>query len=34
MIVVFAGSEVDHVPTLSATKGQLPVAVDLIENCT
>ena len=26
-------SEVDHVPILSATNGQLPVTADLIENC-
>jgi hypothetical protein len=33
LIVVFAGSEVDHVPILSATKGQLPLAEEETENC-
>jgi hypothetical protein len=33
-MVVFAGSEVDHTPTKSGTKGQLPFSVDESENCT
>jgi hypothetical protein len=34
LIVTVKVSEVDHVPILSLTKGQLPVTVDLIDNCT
>jgi hypothetical protein len=34
LIVVFPESDVPHVPAWSATKGQLPVTVELIENCT
>jgi hypothetical protein len=33
-MVVFAGSEVDHTPTKSGTKGQLPFTVDESKNCT
>ena len=33
LMVTITVSEVDHVPILSGTKGQLPVTVDLIENC-
>jgi hypothetical protein len=33
-MVVFAASEVDHTPTKSATKGQLPFSVEESENCT
>jgi hypothetical protein len=32
-MVVFAASEVDHTPTESATKGQLPFTVEESENC-
>ena len=32
--VVFTGSEVDHTPTKSGVKGQLPFTVDESENCT
>ncbi len=33
-MVVFTASEVDHTPTKSGTKGQLPLTVDESENCT
>jgi hypothetical protein len=33
-MVVLAASEVDHTPTESATKGQLPFTLDESENCT
>ncbi len=33
-MLVFTGSEVDHTPTKSGTKGQLPFTVDESENCT
>jgi hypothetical protein len=32
LMVTVTVSEVDHVPILSATKGQLPDTVELIEN--
>jgi len=33
-MVVFTGSELDHTPTKSGTKGQSPWTVDESENCT
>jgi hypothetical protein len=33
-MVVFTGSEVDHTPTKSGIKGQLPCTADESENCT
>jgi len=33
LMVVFAGSEVDHTPTESATNGQFPFTLDASENC-
>src|SRR6266704_5131152 len=30
---VFTGSEVDHTPPKSATKGQLPISLTASENC-
>jgi len=33
-MVVFTGSEVDHTPTKSGIKGQLPFSEDESENCT
>jgi|ERR1700692_2628474 len=33
-MLVFTESEVDHTPTKSAIKGQLPFTVDESENCT
>ena len=33
-MVVFTASEVDHTPTKSGVRGQLPVTVDESENCT
>jgi hypothetical protein len=34
LMVVFTGSEVDHTPRKSGTKGQLPLTVDESKNCT
>ena len=34
LMVVLAGSEVDHFPRMSGIKGQLPSTVDESENCT
>src|SRR6478609_3948753 len=33
-MLVCPGSDVDHVPTISGSKGQLPVALPMVENCT
>jgi hypothetical protein len=34
LMAVFTGSEVDHTPTKSGIKGQLPRTVEASENCT
>ena len=34
LMLVLPGSEVDHVPSVSAMSGQLPVTVELVENWT
>src|SRR5258707_4792824 len=33
-MLVLPGSEVDHVPTVSGSMGQLPLALPVVENCT
>ena len=34
LMLVLPGSEVDHVPSVSAMSGQLPLTVELVENWT
>ena len=34
LMLVLPGSEVDHVPSVSAMRGQLPLTVELVENWT
>jgi hypothetical protein len=34
LMLVLPGSEVDHVPSVAAMSGQLPVTVELVENWT